>query len=240
MDNADQGRPPLIKKIETGAFMALAAILVSAGCRAPRANIAPIPAVLNEIEGYASLRVTMSGESARSKFSFVLEPSRRAKVDIQDWLGRTAAEIHIDAGEAYFVLRSKKVYWKALPDEIIEKFLGSRLSLQEMTSLLCGRWKGERMGDRQTLSEWIFNEDDEGRKASGRKGDFEFKVREFFPGSPVPRRLDFQSVDGRGSITVLVMAFNKPVADRLFTKDFLKDFSPKIWEDIEKILKYEN
>jgi len=228
------------ERIAACSLLALGAIFAAAACHLQPPALAPVPALLDEIEGYASFKVTRSGETAKSKLSFVLEPSRRAKVEVLDLLSRTVAEIYVDGQDGYLILPLEKAYWKATPEEIIGKFLGSRLSLPEMTGLLCGRWRGERSGEELVFSEWAFEEDAGKRKVSGRKEDFEFKVLEFFRGSSVPRRLDFRSTDCRGTISLLAMAFNRPVAENLFALDFLERFSSKSWEDIEKILRHEN
>ena len=41
-----------------------------------------MPAEIREIEGDASLRVTRDGRTSRSRFAFVLEPSRRGRVTV--------------------------------------------------------------------------------------------------------------------------------------------------------------
>ena len=218
---------------------ALAALLFAAGCALRPAVIAPVPAALSEIEGYASLKLTQNGETAKSKFSFVLELSRRARVEIQDPLGRTAAILYIDDRDGYFVLASEKAYWKAAADEIIAKFLGTPLSLPEMAGLLCGRWSGKGEG-REALTDWNLTRDGEGRWVSGRREALAFTVREFFPNSPVPRRVEFQTLSCRGSLSLLAMEFNKPLAASVFDLDFLNRYASKSWEYIEKALRHED
>jgi hypothetical protein len=218
---------------------ALAFILLGAGCSRRRAFVAPVPAALNEIEGYASLKLAQNGVTSKSKFSFILEPSRRARVEIQDLLGRTVAVIFIEDRDGYFVVVSDKAYWKAAADEIVVKFLGVPLNLPEIAGFLCGRWSGKGEGD-SALAGWVLNRDGDGRWASGRRDDLAFKVREFFPNSPVPRRVDFQTLSCQGSLNLLSMGFNKPLAESVFALDFLKSFTSKSWAEIEKALRDEN
>ena len=216
-----------------------AAVFIGEGCSRRRAVIAPVPMTLNEVEGYASLKLTQSGETAKSKFSFILELSRRARVEIQDPLGRTAAVIFIDDRDGYFVLASKKVYWKAAADEIISKFLGTPLNLPEIAGLLCGRWSGKGEGD-AVLAGWALNRDGQGRWESGRREALAFKVREFFPESPVPRRVEFQTISCQGNLSLLSMEFNKPLSVSVFDLDFLNGYASKSWEYIEKALRHED
>lgn len=216
---------------------ALAAVLLAAGCSLRRAVIAPVPEALSEVEGYASLKLTQNGETAKSKFSFILELDRRARVEIQDPLGRTAALIFIYENEGYFVLGSDKAYWKASGGEIISKFLGTPLGLAEMAGLLCGRWPGPSESD---AAGWVLERDGEGRWASGRRETFAFQVREFFAGSTVPRRVDFQTLTGRGTVQVLAMEFNRPPAASVFDMGFLSGFASKSWEEIERAMRRED
>ena len=217
----------------------LAAVLIVEGCSRRRAVIAPVPMALSEVEGYASLKLTQNGETAKSKFSFILELSRRARVEIHDPLGRTMAVIFIDGREGYFVLGSEKAYWKAAADEIIAKFLGTPLSLSEITGLLCGRWSGKEEDD-AVLTGWTLSRDREGRWASGRREALVFQVREFFPDSPVPRRVEFQTLSCQGSLSLLAMEFNKPLAVSVFDFDFLNLYASRSWEYIEKALRQED
>jgi len=229
-----------MKRIAGRAVPALAVILLSFSCRVPPVMIPTVPPSLTEIEGYASLKITRSGETAKSKFAFVLGLPHRAKIEIQDPLGRKAAEILINDRDGYFILASEKAYWRASPGEIMEKFLGFQLSLREMTGLLCGRWRAETIEERQALSAWKFRDDAEGRKAAGWRGNLEFTVLEFFPGSPVPRRLEFRSPDDHGNLGILAMAFNRPLSENAWAMDFMNAYASMTWADIEKMLRHEN
>jgi len=197
-----------------------------------------MPADIREIEGDASLRVTRDGRTSRSRFAFVLEPSRRGRVTVTGAFGAAAAEIVLSGPDGYFVLPSEKVYWKAAPEEIVEKFLGFPLSLDEMSGLICGRWPAGPGGE--APAGWALDRDGEGRTAAGRKGRLEFAVREFFPGSPVPRVLDYRDPAGQGRLTVRSIEFNGPGASGAFGLDFLRAFSAKSWEEIRRILDHED
>ena len=230
--------PALRPKPVSFAVAMLAALLAVPACRPPRALVGPVPAEIRTIEGEASLRLTRDGRTARSRFSFVLEPSRRGRVAIEGALGATAAEIVLDGGDGYFILPSDKAFWKAAAEEIADKLLGVPLSLDEMTGLLCGRWAGVEPG--LPLAGWTLDRDADGRVASGRRGDLEFAVREFFSGSPVPRILDYRDATGRGLLTVRSIAFNGPGAAGAFDLGFLRSFAAKSWEEIRRMLYHED
>lgn len=239
MRDPGPGGTPAGRAVAVLGCAALIAALFGESCVRRRAVIAPVPADLTEIEGYASLKLTQSGETAKSKFSFVLELSRRARVEIHDPLGRSAALIVIDDRDGYFVLPSEKAYWKAAAAEIMAKFLGTPLSLPEVAGLLCGRWSDIGQGE-TALTGWTLNRDAEGRWISGRKESLAFEVREFFPNSPVPRRVEFQTLSGQGSLSLLAMEFNKPLPSSVFDLDFLNRFASMSWEEIEKARRHED
>ena len=193
----------------------LAALAAVAACRPSRLEVVPVPPEVRSIEGYGSLKVLQTGGSVRSRFSFIIEAGRRGKVEILDALNRTAAEIFLLPDEAYFVLRADKIYWKAGPDEVIEKFLGVRLDLAEVTGLLCGRWSGGREGLR-------------------------LEVRETFSGGRVPRRVEFESPASAGTLTLLAVTFNAPAPEGSFALDFLSTHAARTWDEVERILRRED
>ena len=217
---------------------ALLAALLLPACRPPRAFVGPVPADIREIEGDASLRVMREGRTSRSRFAFVLEPSRRGRVTVTGVLGAAAAEIVLSGPDGYFVLPSEKAYWKAAPEEIVEKFLGFPLSLDEMSGLICGRWPAGP--GNEPPPGWTLDRDGEGRITAGRKGRLEFTVLEFFPGSPVPKVLDYRDPGSQGRLTVRSIEFNGPGASGAFDLDFLRAFSAKSWEEIRRILDHED
>jgi len=225
-----------MKRVRACVWIAsLSAGLLLAACN-PRPRIrGPLPEQIRELEGYASLRITTDGETAKSRFSFVVEPQGRGRVEVLDALNRTAAEILArEDGKAYLILPRDKVFTEDAPEIIIDRFLGFPLALEEMAALISGRW------NKELAERWTLEADSRGRSAAGRRADFAFIVREFFPESPVPRRLDFESGSRRGSLTLLTLSFNQPLRAGLFSADFLKTYAPKSWAEIEKLLRHED
>jgi hypothetical protein len=164
--------------------------------------------------------------------------SRRGRVVVTDFLGGSAAEFVFAGDDGYLVLPTKKIYWKAGPAEIVEKLLGFPLTFDEMAGLICGRWPAGG-ADGGPFREWTF-ERDGGRTRAGRKGALEFTVGEFFPGSPIPRTVDFHDALGSGRLTVRGIDFNGTGAATAFRLDFLGAFSPKSWEEIAGMLRHED
>jgi hypothetical protein len=197
----------------SAAVASLLAIL--SACRSPRPRIVPLPAEVVAVEGYGTVKLVRGGESGRSRFSFVIEAGRRGKIEVLDPLNRAAAEIYIDQAEAVLVLRGEKAYWRSGPEDVVEKLLGLRLGLDDVTALLCGRWAGGRTG-------------------------FRLDVRETFPGGPVPRRADFSGPATEGSLTLLAVTFNAPRAGGLFDQGFLAEYAPKSWSEMERMLRRED
>lgn len=231
-------RPTAAAKI---AFSVLAGLIAAAvpACR-PRVLLAPVPAEMVSLEGHGSLKISLRGESGRSKFSFFLEPDRRGRLTVSDLLNRTLVVIYLVGPDAYVVPSSSRIYWKATPEEVVEKFLGFRLSLADIVGLFSGRWDGSRLGESQGSNSWSFERDGQGRAVAGRRGDFFFSVREFFSRSDIPRRLDFSSPLGEGRLTLLAVGFNRPASDGLFALAFLRTHAPAGWSEIERILRDED
>jgi len=208
--------PALRASTGRAAAAGLLVILVFApSCRPSRLQVIPVPPDIRTLEGYGTVKLARSGESGRSRFSFVIEAGRRGKVEVLDAFNRSAAEIFLAPDEAYFVLRSEKSYWKAAPEDVVERFLGIRLGLDDMTGLLCGRRPGGPEG-------------------------FDFRVRETFPGGSVPRRVEFAGPESEGTITILALSFNARVAESVFALDFLATHAALTWAEMERILRRED
>jgi len=213
-------------------------ILVLSACQPTAPTLTP-PAELRELEGYARLRMTLDDQTARSRFSFLIEMPGRGRIQVFDPLNRTLYEIYLEEERAYFVLPERKIYWQGTGGDIFEKFLGFSLHLGEMTGILSGVWK-EGAAGMPPLENWMLKRDLRGRVVSGRREDFQFFVVNFFADGGAPRRINFKSGQSQGRLDLLSIEFNRSVRAGLLSPAFLKDFSPVAWEEIEKILRDEN
>jgi hypothetical protein len=193
------------------------------------------------MEGYASLRLEKDATEAKTKFSFVFELPRRVRMEAYDILGRTLYSVIIEEESAFFIIPSKKVYWRGLRSEILEKFLSFDLSVEDMQALFTGRWEEEpegQSGDPQIA--WQLKRDTRGRIISGERGALRFEVKEFFKGGTSPRLVALRHPEAQGQLKVLSLSFNKPVRKGVFELGFLGRFELKTWEEIEKMLADEN
>jgi hypothetical protein len=212
-------------------------------CRPSEFLLAPLPSKIDRMEGYASIRITGDEGTVRSKFSFLFQLPHQGRIEVSHTFGRTFYQIIINEEKAALVLPSKKIYWQGEEDEIINKFLGFRLSLDEMIGLLSGKWRERQMGmDYEESREgWSFEKDKEGRITAGQRGDFQFEIREFFKKTSFARQLFFWHPLSRSRLKVLSINFNRPVKKKdLFSLSFLKKYKQKSWAEIEKILADEN
>ena len=219
--------PRIGTAFSTGAGL-LAVLLGTGGCRVFRPNLRP-PAEIRTIEGYASLRLTRGGETARTKFAFSLTLPDQARIEVFDVLGRSVSVFLIRGDEAYLVLPSEKAYWRGGRDEVIEKFLGFPVRPAEIAGLLTGRWSGE------AARVWVFERDTRGRAISGIRGGLSFRILEFFPGGDLPRRWSFRNAETEGRVGLLDAAFDRPSAET--STAFLRTFSSKTWVEIERLLR---
>jgi outer membrane biogenesis lipoprotein LolB len=219
-------------------------LLLINGCRPTGILLQPIPTKIERLEGHASLKISGEQRSARSKFAFLFQLPHQGRIEVSDFLlGRTLYQIIIDRERAVFLVPSKKVYWEGEEEEIIDYFLGFRLSLDEMINLIQGRWeeRTQEVGREKNRESWNLKKDERGRILAGTRGNLHFEVKEFLSGSHIPRILVFQHLLNSGRLKMLRINFNRPVKKKeAFSLSFLADYRQVSWEEIEKILADEN
>lgn len=227
------GRRQIRATVAAGVILS-AAVWILFSCLPSRPSFSPPPPQVKSVEGYASWRLTRAGETAKSRFSFIFVLPVQGRVDIIDPLGRTAAIIFFEAEEAFFVLPSKKVYWRTTREEAMSRFLGFTLSPGEVTDFLTGRL--------QNLNGWALEKNDRGRVSRGRKRELRFEVRQFFDDTLLPQLLVFSRGDDRGSLRILRLNFNQPLKENALRLSFLEDrnFRSVGWAEIEKLLRGED
>jgi hypothetical protein len=208
-------------------------------CQPPPISLSPFPSRIERIEGHASLVISGDQGTARSKFSFLFQLPNRGRIDVSGALGRVLYRIFIHDGEAYFIVPSKKVYWEGQEEEIIDKFMGFRLGLAEMTGLLSGNWKKRDPMQEEDRENWIFSQDERGRIVSGQRGDLRFEVKAFIEETPFARLLTFEHPSSTGQVKVLSMDLNRPIRPNVFSKKFLEKYQSKTWAEIQEILNHE-
>lgn len=213
-------------------------------CRPSVVLLQPVPTNIERIEGHASLRITGEGGSARSKFTFLFQLPHQGRIEVSDvLLGRTLYQIIVDKERAIFLLPSKRVYWEGNEEDIIDYFMGFQLNLDEMISLIRGKWEekdveSERGGNQES---WDLKRDEKGRILEGTRGVLRFEVKEFLSGSRIPRILLFQHPLSSGRLKILRIDFNRPVnMNKAFSFSFLARYKQVSWEEMEKILANEN
>lgn len=211
-------------------------------CRPSRVFLLPLPSKIKRIEGYASIRITGDQRSARSKFSFLFQLPHQGRIEVSNLLGRTLYQIIIDEDRAVFILPSKRVYWQGEEEEIISNFLGFRLNLYEMISLLSGKWKDKEMeGEGEdNMKGWTLEKDEKGRIIAGQREVFRFEVKEFFANTSFAHLLVFQHPLNRGRLKILSINFNQPLKKEAFSLSILESYERKNWAEIERILANEN
>jgi hypothetical protein len=185
------------------------------------------------MEGYASLRYEGPQGSAQTKFSFLIVSTDRGRIDASDFLGRAIYQVVITDNQAYFVLPSKKVYWRAGEQEIVFRFMGFHLSLEDIASLLSGRWAEGKEDD--PLFEWDLERDEQNRIVRGNRGDLRFYVEEFIANTEIPSAIFFSHPLNEGHIKIRKIGFNQPLNERAFSTGFIQRYEEKTWEEIQKL-----
>jgi len=220
-------------KRQSGILIGGLLILLLWGCRSSSVFLSPLPPELESIEGHASLRLSRGDDSTRSKFTFVLRMPSHGLIEVSDFLGRSIYRIVINPEAAYLVVPSKKIYWKGEEAEIIDKFLGFRLTLAEMISVISGEWTA---GEGQILSGWQLEQDSEGRILAGRRQELAFSVEEFVEETRFPRNLTFTHPLNTGRLKILKMDFNRSAHLAVFSTTFLETYQEKTWAEIQALL----
>ncbi len=213
-------------------------------CRPTGILLQPVPSNIERLEGHASLKISGEQGSARSKFTFLFQLPSQGRIEVSDFLlGRTLYQIIVDNERAVFFIPSKKVYWEGEEEEIIDYFLGFRLSLEEMINLIQGKWeeRAQAVGRDKNGESWNLKRDEKGRVLAGTRENLHFEVQEFLSGSHIPRILIFQHPLNSGRLKILRVDFNRPAKKKdAFSLSFLAGYRRVSWEEIEKILTDEN
>jgi len=207
-------------------------------CHISPISLSPLPSRIERIEGHASLVISGDQGTARSKFSFLFDLPSRGRIDVTGALGSVLYRIFIHDGDAYFIVPSKKVYWQGREEEIIDKFMGFRLNLDEMVNLLSGNWDREEVLRNEDLENWSFVRDRKGRIISGRRQDLRFDIEEFIGDTPFARRLIFEHPLSTGQMKVLSINLNRPIKENVFSKKFVMKYQSKTWKEIQELLNH--
>lgn len=219
------------------AVLVTVAVAALSACAGGPPRLAPIPDVLTSLEGDGSLSLTGTGGTVRSRFSFILLPPARARIDVFDPLGRLVYFLLMTDDEALMAVPSKKAFCRGSQEEVIARFLGFGLTPREMASLLTGRWPERGPGgERPDGEEWTLRRDDKNRIASGERDGLRFEVRDFFPGSEAARILTFLHADSRGRLKIHHLAFNRPRPGATEAASLLKGYTEKTRQEMETLL----
>jgi hypothetical protein len=212
-------------------------LLLFCGCRIDRVVLVPPSQEIEQIEGYASLRISSTEQMARSRFSFLFRLPDKGRLDVIDPLGRVPYQLLLMGKEAYFVVPSKQIYWHGEERDILEKFLGFPLSLPELIALMSGYWFGLDQTEAVEWEKgWSLQKDRNGRIQSGRRENFSFRVEEFFDSSSWTKTVVYFHPLSEGRLKILSFQFNQPQREETFSTSFLEGFAQKTWEEIEAIL----
>ena len=202
-------------------------------CSTSPVLLTPVPPQIESMEGYASLKYEGAQGLVQTRFSFLFVSPDRGRIDASDFLGRAIYQVIITDNKAYFVLPSKKVYWRAEEQEIVFRFMGFHLNLEEMASLLSGRWSEDMEED--SLFVWVLERDKQNRVVRGNRGDLQFYVEEFIANTDIARAIFFSHPLNEGRLKIRNIGFNQPLNERAFSTGFIQRYEEKTWEEIQKL-----
>jgi hypothetical protein len=219
------------------AVCVLGALFFSPACISRAPSLAPPPSRVEAMDGFGSITIRGEGGSSRTRFSFAFSLPSTGRIEALDPLGRAASIFLFRDGDAYMIIPSKKAYWKGPHEDLLERFLGSRLRAEDMAGLLGGQW-GSVGSD--ALRTWALERDASGRVPRGAKNEFRFDVPEFFRSTSVPRTIAFSDSGGSGRVRVLKIRFNRAPRGDAFGLSVLEGLEEKTWPEMEAILNDEN
>lgn len=217
-------------------------LILLSSCSPSKILLSPPPSRIERIEGHASLRITGEEGSARSKFSFLFCLPHQGRIEASDFLGRSLYQIIIDEQNAFFIVPSKKVYWQGEEDEVIQRFLGFRLTLEEMISLVSGVWEeAENRGEgEKKMEEWFLEKDEKGRIWAGQRGMLRVEIKEFIEDTSFAQVLVFEHPLTLGRVKILSLGLNRPLNKEAFNITGLKRFERMTWAEIQEIIENED
>jgi hypothetical protein len=219
-----------------GKILRRAAVFVISIFLTAKLLLTPIPPKVESMEGYASLRIQSEEGATRSKFSFLFNLPSRCRIEVSDFLGRSLYQILISEEGAFFIVPSKRVFWQGSEEEIVYRFLGFRLDLKEMISLLNNEWEWDKREDAAGPAKWIFERDKQGRVVIGRRGELWFYVEEFIVNTSLARAIVFKHPLSEGRMKILSIGFNKSFPEKAFSTEVLRGYQQKTWSEIEDLL----
>jgi outer membrane biogenesis lipoprotein LolB len=212
-------------------------LLLFSACITQKVFLAPPAGQIEEIEGYASLRVSTGQQTTRSRVSFIFSLPNKGRIEVLDPLGQVHYQLFIVGDLAYFVVPAKKVYWQGQEKDIIDKLFGFHLSLSEVVGLMSGYWSSPGQEKAQDgMDSWTFLKNKKGWIQSGQRGEFEFEVEEFFGQTQWVQEVLFFHPHTEGRLKILDIHFNQPVSEVVFATSFSLRYSKKTWEEIKEML----
>ena len=198
-----------------------------------------VPSVdqVEEIEGFASLRVSTNQKTTRSRISFIFHLPDNGRIEVLDPLGQVHYQLYIVGDLAYFVVPAKKVYWQGPEEDIMDKLFGFHLSLLDVVGLMSGYWSIPGQEKKQEGKDsWTFLKNKKDWIQSGQRGEFKFTVEAFFGQTPWVQEVLFFHPHTEGRLKILDVNFNLPVSERIFETSFSLRYAKKTWEEIQEML----
>lgn len=221
--------------------VAVCAVILFSSCRIHEVRVSPEIRPFQSMAGFVSLKISTNQQSARSRFSFFFRLPGEGSLEALDPLGRVQYRILIVNHLSFLALPAKKVFWRGGDTEILEKFLGFPLRLEEVAALLSGHWPEIPPEDRTAWQRsWNLQKDKKGRIQSGSRGEFQFRVEERFAQSPLVQTVVFFCAQLEGRAKILDVHFDQPASEAVFSTAFLEGFTEVSWAEMEKLLNAQN
>jgi hypothetical protein len=229
---AVRGRLSLLPPVVASALV-LAALAAACAPRPPR--LVPPASGVVAVEGVGSASVAGAEASVKGRFAFAFRRPDLGRIEAFDPLGRTAFLILLRDGRGWFILPGRKVYAEDAAAVMMGRVLGVALEPGDAVLLLSGVWpRDEATGTGGDA--WLPERDAEGRLASGRRGEYAFAIRAFFPGDGVPREIGLAGPGTTGKVKIAKLVFDPPERPAAFDPGFLRGYAALSWAEILELV----
>ena len=234
-------------------------------------QLSPAPSLVNSVAGYLAFRLEREQERLRGKAFFLLAPGqgrleildpvgRLAMIaiwmDEQDWLIVPREKVYWEGRRDESDLVAKLLGFPLEPVELLAWIVGRTEGLEPLAGEGKGDasqeaanetwkkpalWPANNLADRNILAGWQVERDKQGRLWRGEKGDLKITIIERSPESQVARSISLLHSRASARLTLLGLAFNRPVAAQSFKLAFLENSGYRLvtWEELETILRLE-
>ncbi|MDD8020280.1 MAG: lipoprotein insertase outer membrane protein LolB [Acidobacteriota bacterium] len=210
-------------------LLTAAIIMGSISCLTSSPIVVP-PGEISDFRGQASFYFSSPWQQGRVKLNFFFELPARARLEVLNPFGGLESILWLTGQKATLYLSAKRVYWQGPTSFPLREFLGGEISVEDLSRLILGQAD-------ELDNSWEITSGASGEVIKGRKEDLSFELKDYSPGSQVPRTIVFQKQNYSARIRLTKMKFNQISKAELFIPSFPAGAREVSWEEISNLWK---